>query len=504
MSKTTETNSLIVSETSQDVVIFSPTVDDKAKSKKSSVSPEILNSTNIDSQTTSLRSTNVEAEEAEIDPITLAIREQILIRQLNSIKNTVADISPESQKQKISGMNTAQFKQYIENPENKDTLDNALKNETLQKELHKIEVEGYKAVHTKFQDRFNNIKWTPEPDNTESRTNEVIGPDGDVYCKLTETTHKQSNVSVSLSDGSQKTINSYRTIDFPKELDNKGPMHLSMAVKDADGKNIAANKALFFTAHYDESGKLTEVSSPQPVKFAGTGDDAVGYVEKDGQIYTLSVTQGKYKEMLQEVAKNNGMGFDISEQTQVAAQDKIVTKSTSKGTEKTKSKPDVTKSSSINSSQIESAPVQKKSNYEVLQDNKNATLEFASKFASSKPVPVLPEKGLQNKLKNAKTSVENGDFETAIKLLDELKDNRIGIVWHESGDLWHGTKAVVRDARNVTTDPDVLAAERGEKYGMQVLNEIRTAFTLIDNEGGTLEQREEAKKNNVCSAKILG
>lgn len=494
MSKTTETNSSIVSETSQDVVIFSPTVADKAKSKKSSVSPEILNSTNIDSQTTSLRSTNVEAEEADIDPITLAIREQILIRQLNSIKNTVADISPESQKQKISGMNTTQFKQYIENPENKDTLDNALKNETLQKELHKIEVEGYKAVHTQFQDRFKNIKWTPEPDNTVSRTNEVIGPGGDVYCKLTETTHKQSNVSVSLSDGSQKTINSYRTIDFPKELDNKGPMHLSMAVKDADGKNIAANKALFFTAHYDESGKLTEVSSPQPVKFAGTGDDAVGYVEKDGQIYTLSVTQGKYKEMMQEVAKNNGMGFDISEQTQVAAQDKIVTKSTSKGTEKTKSKPDVTKSSSINSSQIESEPVQKKSNYEVLQDNKNATLEFASKFASSKPVPVLPEKGLQNKLKNAKTSVENGDFETAIKLLDELKDNRIGIVWHESGDLGHGTKAVVRDARNVTADPDVLAAERGEKYGMQVLNEIRTAFTLIDNEGGTLEQREEAKK----------
>ena len=496
MTKTTETNSLIVSETSQDIVIFSPTVSNKEKKKESTVSQEVLttslNSTNQDTQT-NLSSTNVRSEESEIDPITLAIREQILIRQLHSIKNAVADISPESQKQKISGMNTAEFKHYVENPENKETLDNALKNETVQKELHKIEVEGYKAVHTQFQDKFKNIDWKAEI-NTESRTNEVRGPDGDVYCKLTETTSKQANISVSLSDGSQKNINSYRTIDFPKELDNKGPMHLSMAVKDADGKNIAANKALFFTAHYDESGKLTEVSSPQPVKFAGTGPDAVGYVEKDGQIYTLSVTQGKYREMMQEVAKNNGMGFNISEQTQVAAQDKIVTKTTAKRSEKTRSKPNVTKSSSIESSQIESAPVQKKSNYEVLQDNKNATLEFASRFASSRPVPVLPEEGLQNKLKNARTSVESGDFETAIKLLDEIKDNKIGIVWHESNDLGHGTKAVVRDARNVSTDPEVLAAERSEKYGMQVLNEVRTAFTLIDNEGGSPEQRAEAKR----------
>lgn len=485
MTKVNESNELTNSETSQDIVFFSSKESSTKKKEEQSVSQERLNSSsNFINQDTQ---TNVKPEEAEIDPITLAIREQILIRQLQSIQKEVVNISPSSEKQTISEMSIVEFRKYIENSENKEILDNAVKSEAVEKELHKIEVEGYKAVHTQFKDKFKDIEWKTEP-NTETRTNEVKGPDGDVYCKLTETTHKQANISIGLSDGSQKTINSYRTIDFPKELDNKGPMHLSMAVKDANGKNIEASKALFFTAHYDKNGKLTEVSSPQPVKFAGTGPDAVGYVEKDGQIYTLSVTQGKYREMMQEVAKNNGMGFDISDQVQVVAQDKIVTRTTEKTVKKEKEEPEISSQSSLELNPIE------KSNYEILQDNKNATLEFASKFAASKPVPVVPEQGLQNKLNDAKTSLKNGDFETAIKLLDEVKDNRIGIVWHESSDLGHGTRARVRDARNVTTDPAILSEERSEKYGMQVLNEIRTAFTLIDNGGGSQEKREEAKK----------
>lgn len=94
---------------------------------------------------------------------------------------------------------------------------------------------------------------------------------------------------------------------------------------------------------------------------------------------------------------------------------------------------------------IEPKPLEK-SNYMVLQDNKNVTLEFASKFVNARPVPVWLEKGLQSKLKNAQNNLENGNFETAIKLLDEIKDNRIDIVWHESNDLGHGTRARVRDA----------------------------------------------------------
>ena len=69
---------------------------------------------------------------------------------------------------------------------------------------------------------------------------------------------------------------------------------------------------MYFSAHYNEQGKLVEVSSPQPVKFAGKGDDAIGYIEKDGKIYTLPVTKGKYQMMQQEVQKNQGQSINLA------------------------------------------------------------------------------------------------------------------------------------------------------------------------------------------------
>jgi hypothetical protein len=86
-----------------------------------------------------------------------------------------------------------------------------------------------------------------------------------------------------------------------------------MAVKDQNGRNISEKEAVYFTAHYDEQGKLTEISSPIPVKFMGNDDKAVGYIERNGKVYTLPVTQGKYKEMMKEVAKNQGMAVDLSQ-----------------------------------------------------------------------------------------------------------------------------------------------------------------------------------------------
>ena len=105
-------------------------------------------------------------------------------------------------------------------------------------------------------------------------------------------------------------------------------MHVSLAVKDELGNNIAAEKAVYFTAHYDKAGKLTEVSSPQPVKFTGTGADAVGYIEREGKIYTLPVTQGKYKEMMQEVEVNKGAAVDLSQKMKGVekTKDLVVTK----------------------------------------------------------------------------------------------------------------------------------------------------------------------------------
>jgi hypothetical protein len=108
-----------------------------------------------------------------------------------------------------------------------------------------------------------------------------------------------------------------------------------MAVKDQNGRNISEKEAVYFTAHYDEQGKLTEISSPIPVKFMGKGDDAVGYIERVGpdgkpKVYTLPVTQGKYKEMMKEVAKNQGMAVDLSQEVAQEAQDLALTKKKSR------------------------------------------------------------------------------------------------------------------------------------------------------------------------------
>lgn len=143
---------------------------------------------------------------------------------------------------------------------------------------------------------------------------------------LTEATHQVNPPqTVQKSDGTPVEIKNYRTIDFPIELNEGGSMHLSLAVKDQHGRNIAASKAVYFTAHYDDDGKLIEVSSPRPVKFNGTGSDAVGYIEHGGQIYTLPVTQEKYKAMMQEVAKNKGHGVDISQSIDTPSVDRIMT-----------------------------------------------------------------------------------------------------------------------------------------------------------------------------------
>ncbi len=63
---------------------------------------------------------------------------------------------------------------------------------------------------------------------------------------------------------------------------------------------MPSKDAVYFTAHYDKSGKLTEISSPKPLKFMGSDSEtAVGYIERDGQIYTLPVTQKNYEQMMQ-------------------------------------------------------------------------------------------------------------------------------------------------------------------------------------------------------------
>ena len=153
--------------------------------------------------------------------------------------------------------------------EGKQLFDASLGDKEFGKKLNAVEVAGYQNVHQQFQTSFKNVAWDGQA--TENvRTQKITGAEGQDFGTLKETTIPQKPpLTVKLEDGTSKTIDSYRKIDFPTKLDgpklDSGPLHLSMAVKDKKGNNIAADKAVYFTAHYDKGGNLTEVSTPQPV-----------------------------------------------------------------------------------------------------------------------------------------------------------------------------------------------------------------------------------------------
>jgi hypothetical protein len=134
-----------------------------------------------------------------------------------------------------------------------------------------------------------------------------------------------------------------------------------------------------------------------------------------------------------------------------------------------------------------------KSNYDILEQNKSETLLFASSIVAQ-PKPTIPI-DTTTTLQSAKDALKNGDFSKAVMLLDEIKDNKLGIKWSESENLGNGTKSRVRDARNVTNDPVLLKKEQGEKYAMQILNEVQAAIKLLDkNDPVDVVKTNEAKQ----------
>ncbi|WP_342260305.1 Sca4 family protein [Candidatus Tisiphia endosymbiont of Metellina segmentata] len=274
-----------------------------------------------------IRTPSFSAADRDVDPITQAIRNQILTKQRELIvealvKNNIVEL------EEIEDI--TKFRVYCENEENKEKISEVLKGSELKRALEQVEIAGYKNVHTQFTDRFSPMEWKDgvgeSGNGITTKTQIVRDASGNEIATLTEATHQiNPPKTVQKSDGTTVEIKNYRTIDFPIELKDGGPMHLSLAVKDQHGRNIAASKAVYFTAHYDDDGKLIEVSSPRPVKFNGIGSDAVGYIEHGGQIYTLPVTQEKYKAMMQEVAKNKGHGVDISQSIDTLSVDSIIT-----------------------------------------------------------------------------------------------------------------------------------------------------------------------------------
>ncbi|MCC8467740.1 MAG: Sca4 family spreading effector [Rickettsia endosymbiont of Eriopis connexa] len=268
------------------------------------------------------------------DPITKAVRETIIQPQKDEIAEQILkdlaalayrdlaeqkrkEIEEEKEKDKT-------LSAFFGNPANREFIDKALENPELKKKLESIEIAGYKSVLSTYsaangyQGGFKPVQWENQISASDLRTTVVKNDAGDELCTLNETTVKTKPFTVAKQDGTQVQISSYREIDFPIKLDKAdGSMHLSMVALKADGTKSSKDKAVYFTAHYEEgpNGKpqLKEISSPKPLKFAGTGDDAVAYIEHGGKIYTLAVTRGKYKEMMKEVELNQGQSIDLSQ-----------------------------------------------------------------------------------------------------------------------------------------------------------------------------------------------
>ncbi|AFB23618.1 antigenic heat-stable 120 kDa protein [Rickettsia rickettsii str. Colombia] len=277
---------------------------------------------------------NISPDSQTSDPITKAVRETIIQPQKdNLIEQILKDLAAltdrdlaeqkrkeiEEEKEKDKTLST-----FFGNPANREFIDKALEKPELKKKLESIEIAGYKNVHNTFSaasgypSGFKPVQWENHVSASDLRATVVKNDAGDELCTLNETTVKTKPFTLAKQDGTQVQISSYREIDFPIKLDQAdGSMHLSMVALKADGTKPSKDKAVYFTAHYEEgpNGKpqLKEISSPKPLKFAGTGDDAIAYIEHGGEIYTLAVTRGKYKEMMKEVELNQGQSVDLSQ-----------------------------------------------------------------------------------------------------------------------------------------------------------------------------------------------
>ena len=173
-----------------------------------------------------------------------------------------------------------------------------------------IEREKYQEIHRKYP--HSDIEW-------QGGNQASITRDGIEICKL-------NNKPVAASDHAtyklgETTIANYRNLDLPVQAKG-GPMHMSLAVKDLQGKNISDKDAVYLTAHYDKEGKLVEMTTPIPVYFTGTDKDSPVCIKRKGKIYTLPVNRGKYEEMIKKIEINKGIETSVGKGTKT--QDRII------------------------------------------------------------------------------------------------------------------------------------------------------------------------------------
>ncbi len=135
-------------------------------------------------------------------------------------------------------------------------------------------------------------------------------------------------------------------------------------------------------------------------------------------------------------------------------------------------------------------------NYIKLQSNRQIVLNDATKIAAT---PIITADPIEPLITFKKPLNSIDDLTDSIKKLDERKDNRLGIVWSEDP----VNKTRIRDARGVKPENLLLKEDLGEKYAMQVLNQVRGGILLLENRPKSLAQEEAIAKLLLIAEKSL-
>ncbi|WP_342267688.1 Sca4 family protein [Candidatus Tisiphia endosymbiont of Empis tessellata] len=262
--------------------------------------------------------TNVQSSTSKVDSITLAFRQEIIAKQQAILQYVLAEANINTDKGvAVAGLatNSQEFKEFIEN--NNGLIQKAWAAPSVKANIAQAmndEVQSYAKVLQ--ANHFKPLTWNEQETvtNTTSTRSRVIKVKDEELFKLIETNIKTYK-KVMLEDGvTEREISNYRNINLPLTIKpSSTAVHLSFPVQNEKGENIASSKALYFTAHYNEQGKLVEITNPLSLKFAGDNKDAIGYIQRGNNIYTIPVTKGQYEAMVQEVAKNKEGNINMSQ-----------------------------------------------------------------------------------------------------------------------------------------------------------------------------------------------
>ncbi|BAG40292.1 cell surface antigen [Orientia tsutsugamushi str. Ikeda] len=160
------------------------------------------------------------------------------------------------------------------------------------------------AQQMSFAASFSTLDWATHANSVGNTTQKTITNDaGEKVTDLISHSHK-TQLSASVN-GVTKTVTKHRTIDIPRAVEeNKGPLDLALVAQDETGKNMSESKAVYLTAHYNQEGKLVEMTHPEPLRFFSDEPGSPAYTVINNEVYTLPITKEKYDQLTKEISQN--------------------------------------------------------------------------------------------------------------------------------------------------------------------------------------------------------